>query len=119
MAHSKAKIEELRIKDNTLISMRAFHKSIDWAEWWTEFNNTLTKDGNYLYKTISNFIDAKQKNRLQRSFLFYYLGHKGQEEDKRFSFIEPQGWAERRRCLLYTSDAADERSSVDLGGRRI
>ena len=24
-----------------------------------------------------------------------------------------------RRCLLYTSDAADERSSVDLGGRRI
>ena len=25
---------------------------------------------------------------------------------------------ERKRCLLYTSDAADERSSVDLGGRR-
>mgnify|MGYP003381619769 CR=1 FL=1 len=25
----------------------------------------------------------------------------------------------RRGCLLYTSDAADERSSVDLGGRRI
>ena len=24
-----------------------------------------------------------------------------------------------RHCLLYTSDAADERSSVDLGGRRI
>ena len=27
--------------------------------------------------------------------------------------------ARRRDCLLYTSDAADERSSVDLGGRRI
>ena len=25
----------------------------------------------------------------------------------------------RGDCLLYTSDAADERSSVDLGGRRI
>ena len=25
----------------------------------------------------------------------------------------------RNSCLLYTSDAADERSSVDLGGRRI
>ena len=25
----------------------------------------------------------------------------------------------RTCCLLYTSDAADERSSVDLGGRRI
>ena len=28
-------------------------------------------------------------------------------------------WDEGRGCLLYTSDAADERSSVDLGGRRI
>src|SRR5678809_297724 len=27
------------------------------------------------------------------------------------------GWS--MSCLLYTSDAADERSSVDLGGRRI
>ena len=27
--------------------------------------------------------------------------------------------AEVDDCLLYTSDAADERSSVDLGGRRI
>ena len=27
--------------------------------------------------------------------------------------------AEAYICLLYTSDAADERSSVDLGGRRI
>src|SRR5678815_1153822 len=26
---------------------------------------------------------------------------------------------QRNDCLLYTSDAADERSSVDLGGRRI
>ena len=30
-----------------------------------------------------------------------------------------KGRGSSRRCLLYTSDAADERSSVDLGGRRI
>mgnify|MGYP003381639811 CR=1 FL=1 len=29
------------------------------------------------------------------------------------------GPSHTRTCLLYTSDAADERSSVDLGGRRI
>ena len=29
------------------------------------------------------------------------------------------GDGQRHACLLYTSDAADERSSVDLGGRRI
>ena len=28
-------------------------------------------------------------------------------------------WEKGYGCLLYTSDAADERSSVDLGGRRI
>ena len=28
-------------------------------------------------------------------------------------------WGDYDGCLLYTSDAADERSSVDLGGRRI
>ena len=38
--------------------------------------------------------------------------------------VPADGAARRRRepgkaCLLYTSDAADERSSVDLGGRRI
>ena len=31
------------------------------------------------------------------------------------SDLETEKWV----CLLYTSDAADERSSVDLGGRRI
>ena len=30
--------------------------------------------------------------------------------------VDPE---QRYPCLLYTSDAADERSSVDLGGRRI
>ena len=34
--------------------------------------------------------------------------------------LDPLVLAELRSiCLLYTSDAADERSSVDLGGRRI
>ena len=30
-----------------------------------------------------------------------------------------RGAVDAKGCLLYTSDAADERSSVDLGGRRI
>ena len=32
---------------------------------------------------------------------------------------EPGDQHDDHDCLLYTSDAADERSSVDLGGRRI
>ena len=34
-------------------------------------------------------------------------------------FVLPQNRGKGIACLLYTSDAADERSSVDLGGRRI
>ena len=33
--------------------------------------------------------------------------------------IDVASAGELKVCLLYTSDAADERSSVDLGGRRI
>ena len=33
--------------------------------------------------------------------------------------MQPEAKQRVRFCLLYTSDAADERSSVDLGGRRI
>ena len=35
------------------------------------------------------------------------------------SFIGKRSSRRNIFCLLYTSDAADERSSVDLGGRRI
>src|SRR5678809_413248 len=39
-------------------------------------------------------------------------------EDVR-SVVQKPFWFQVYVCLLYTSDAADERSSVDLGGRRI
>ena len=40
--------------------------------------------------------------------------------EPRAAFCIRSGYlALRQICLLYTSDAADERSSVDLGGRRI
>ena len=47
-------------------------------------------------------------------------GRAGRVRAKKPGFCEKPGfWAGCRGCLLYTSDAADERSSVDLGGRRI
>ena len=39
---------------------------------------------------------------------------------RKVPLVEVRGeWVLLDPCLLYTSDAADERSSVDLGGRRI
>src|SRR5665648_561874 len=37
----------------------------------------------------------------------------------RYFDTSPQFWLGLQSCLLYTSDAADEEDSVDLGGRRI
>ena len=50
-------------------------------------------------------------------------GHEGDPIHDALERRERRPLADYRRlaglCLLYTSDAADERSSVDLGGRRI
>ena len=40
-------------------------------------------------------------------------------ENKILQLVNKHKHGEAIGCLLYTSDAADERSSVDLGGRRI
>ena len=40
-------------------------------------------------------------------------------EDREITVVLIPDLCSHCTCLLYTSDAADERSSVDLGGRRI
>ena len=58
--------------------------------------------------TIHDHIDRHSQRVIQYGLaLFFDFGIVGA--------ISRHSWP----CLLYTSDAADERSSVDLGGRRI
>ena len=54
----------------------------------------------------------------------FYIGYSGWGEGQLANEMTEKTWltvkATRKLiCLLYTSDAADERSSVDLGGRSI
>src|SRR5678816_812798 len=44
---------------------------------------------------------------------------KGKHKSSEYSYNPKTNRSKLKCCLLYTSDAADERSSVDLGGRRI
>ena len=44
---------------------------------------------------------------------------KGRQGYRFLMFFVAKAFPNDKACLLYTSDAADERSSVDLGGRRI
>ena len=63
--------------------------------------------------TISGFLGIRQL--LAKLYAFSEQARVGG-----FGVSDFLGRTERSRCcLLYTSDAADERSSVDLGGRRI
>ena len=47
------------------------------------------------------------------------VGDLAEDVNRFLSGLPVSARAPSRACLLYTSDAADERSSVDLGGRRI
>src|SRR5678815_5429638 len=53
------------------------------------------------------------------SILFYPVQYEGEESSKNVIYTGAAPNQQAIPCLLYTSDAADERSSVDLGGRRI
>src|SRR5678815_4288099 len=56
------------------------------------------------------------------SNLFAFVLPEAREHRRRFCLVGAHTDSPNLRikpCLLYTSDAADERSSVDLGGRRI
>ena len=59
----------------------------------------------------------KRQGRLQRAVLAGLGRHVA--PDLEVLEAVPGDEADDGGCLLYTSDAADERSSVDLGGRRI
>ena len=58
------------------------------------------------------------RDRIKPTDVVHFGGQKLSTEQKRYVLMnKPKDTI--TTCLLYTSDAADERSSVDLGGRRI
>ncbi len=54
---------------------------------------------------------------LERLGCQYHWHNRGYRDFQ--DFLEALSSRKRKHCLLYTSDAADEEDSVDLGGRRI
>ena len=71
----------------------------------------------YKRQALSTYIEAaKEKIKNNRSGREDFIKNKGEGSKPYIYVIVATG---NIYCLLYTSDAADERSSVDLGGRRI
>src|SRR5678815_3793188 len=68
------------------------------------------------FETIHPFLDGN--GRVGRLLMTFLLCHAGVLQEP-LLYLSLYLKRHRTTCLLYTSDAADERSSVDLGGRRI
>ena len=64
---------------------------------------------------LGDVYKRQARDRSIREYLVYRLSNQWRDRQDRQLVAAALAW----NCLLYTSDAADERSSVDLGGRRI
>ena len=70
-----------------------------------------------MYKRQRNYRELKDASAHREAIL---VATKGESNGLGIVHLtETDRYAHFKDCLLYTSDAADERSSVDLGGRRI
>ena len=70
-------------------------------------------DAHFLYRMMMDVMVLAMRCD-QTRVITYMLGNAGSNKVHKFL-----GLSEGHHCLLYTSDAADEDYSVDLGGRRI
>src|SRR5678816_42748 len=68
-------------------------------------------------KELRDNVDLELFNNLKYEDYWFSAQKKGYSGVAVFTKIKPDNVI-YGTCLLYTSDAADERSSVDLGGRR-
>src|SRR5678815_5446157 len=77
----------------------------------------------HLLRSIANEVDCAALQRSSASSVSMTSPAEGGADQPfcgaEISTSTPASRMSTHTCLLYTSDAADERSSVDLGGRRI
>src|SRR5678810_1484590 len=93
--------------NNTKVSARP----ISHLRWWI---------GGLLFaSTVINYIDRQTLSVLAPYLKLQYEWNNQNFATVVIAFRVAYSIGQTVACLLYTSDAADERSSVDLGGRRI
>ena len=96
-------INEFMASNSATITDPHFNNYADWIEIYNSGSTSINLKDYYITDNLSQ----PQKFKIQNDLIV---------ESGGYVLI----WADdANTCLLYTSDAADERSSVDLGGRRI
>jgi hypothetical protein len=99
-------VTEDGLKNIALTDVRAFHRNVDWAEWWEEFYLAMTPEGTPKYKTHRAFARAKAANDLQRKFIVYLTGPEKFEDEipPSWKHWTPMDWEHRRDTGGWYSD---------------
>src|SRR5664279_428662 len=80
---------------------------------------------NLAQTSLTNWASGGQNSFAVNGLLSIYANYKKNKSvwvnslDMGYGLLKQGSTGYRKTCLLYTSDAADEEDSVDLGGRRI
>src|SRR5678816_2006349 len=93
--------EAIAIGERGGLPVEIFHLKAAWQPGW---GSLMTQAGQLIDAARARGVDVAA------DMYVYTAGGTGLE-------ATIPAWAQEGGCLLYTSDAADERSSVDLGGR--
>lgn len=82
-----------------------FYKSVNWPEWWEEFNGELDKNGYPRYRSVWAFIKVKTKEKKKQDWLYQMIGPKPEfDPTKRVKLLVPWlgDWAEIRNNGLWS-----------------
>ena len=80
--------------------LKSWFNSIDWAQWWKEFDLSVDDKNRPIYKNVRGFVEEKAESQEQREFLFWYLGPPDDQNPKnqKYAHIAPAsvGWMDKR-----------------------
>jgi hypothetical protein len=86
-----------------------YYKSIDWLEWWDDFNSSFDGRGQLKYRTVAQFAEAKSKhNELHKQLILEIIGPKPSGQEKKKLRVPWLGdWQCKRRKGSWSLDDID------------
>src|SRR5882724_4934630 len=92
---------------------REYYHSINWAEWWDEFNGARTEGGKRKYLSVSSFIQSKTKIQWQQQMLLHCIGQEPVENVVR-EVPYLGNWQKIRRNGFYVFDDPAKARAVEI-----
>jgi len=92
---------------------REYYHSINWADWWDEFNGARTEGGKRKYLSVGSFIQSKTKVHWQQQMLSHCIGQEPAENTVR-EVPYLGNWQKIRRNGFYVFDDPAKARAVEI-----